>query len=66
MFRARLMDLDFAAGEESLEVKLFSEDEIPWDEIAFLTIEKTLRQYFADRRAGKFEFHIGDVAKRVK
>jgi hypothetical protein len=66
MNRARLLDLDFAAGEESLEVRLFSEDEIPWDEIAFLTIEKTLRQYFEDKRKGHFEFHTGDVARRVK
>lgn len=64
MFRARLLDLDFAAGEESLEVALFSEEEIPWDEIAFLTIEKTLRQYFEDRRKGEFGFHIGDVERR--
>lgn len=64
MFRARLLDLDFAAGEESLEVGLFSEEEIPWDEIAFLTIEKTLRQYFEDRRKGEFGFHIGDVERR--
>ena len=64
MFRARLLDLDFAAGEESLEVALFTEAEIPWDEIAFLTIEKTLRQYFEDRHNGKFGFHIGDIARR--
>ncbi|MDR3392096.1 MAG: NUDIX hydrolase [Sulfuriferula sp.] len=64
MFRARLLDLDFAAGEESLEVGLFSEAEIPWDEIAFLTIEKTLRQYFEDRRKGEFGFHIGDIERR--
>lgn len=64
MFRARLLDLDFAAGEESLEVALFTEDEIPWDEIAFLTIEKTLRQYFEDRRQGEFGFHTGDIARR--
>lgn len=64
MFRARLLDLDFAPGEESLEVALFSEAEIPWSEIAFLTIEKTLRQYFEDKRKGEFGFHIGDVERR--
>ena len=64
MFRAQLLSLDFTPGEESLEVALFSEAEIPWDEIAFLTIEKTLRQYFDDRRKGEFGFHIGDVARR--
>lgn len=64
MFRARLLNLDFAPGEESLEVALLSETEIPWDEIAFLTIEKTLRQYFEDKRKGEFAFHMGDVARR--
>ena len=63
MFRAQLLSLDFTPGEESLEVALFSEAEIPWNEIAFLTIEKTLRQYFDDRRKGEFGFHIGDVAR---
>ena len=29
IYRARLLDLDFRAGEESLEVGLFTEDEIP-------------------------------------
>ncbi len=64
MFRARLLDLDFASGPESLEVRLFSEDEIPWDQIAFRTIEQTLRLYFADRRKGAFDFHIGDIERR--
>jgi ADP-ribose pyrophosphatase YjhB (NUDIX family) len=41
IFRARFSDPDrpvFAAGEESLEVRLFDWDEIPWDEIAFPTV----------------------------
>lgn len=57
IYRARLLDLDFAAGAETLELQLFGEDEIPWDEIAFRTIYRTLRHYFADRRAGSFGFH---------
>lgn len=64
MFRARLLNMDFCAGEESLEVALVSEAEIPWDEIAFLTIEATLRQYFEDKHKGEFGFHIGDIARR--
>src|SRR6476661_2030347 len=42
MFRARLIDLDFGPGSESLEVRLFDEAEIPWSEIAFRTITRTL------------------------
>ncbi len=64
MFRARLLDLNFSAGEESLEVRLFAEDEIPWDQIAFLTIEYTLRQYFADRRTGEFPLRVADIPRR--
>lgn len=48
-YLARLVDLDFHPGEESLEVQLFSESEIPWDELAFPTIRKTLELFFADR-----------------
>jgi ADP-ribose pyrophosphatase YjhB (NUDIX family) len=57
IYRARLLDLDFSAGEETLELRLFSEEEIPWHGIAFPTIQLTLRHYFADRRAGSFRFH---------
>lgn len=61
LFRARLLDLDFSAGAESLETRLFDEDEIPWNEIAFITVRRTLRHYFDDRRRGEFEFHIGTI-----
>ena len=53
-FRARLLDLDFAAGEESLEVRLFRENEIPWSELAFPTVGRTLECYFADRVAQNY------------
>lgn len=61
LFRARLLDLEFSAGAESLETRLFEESEIPWDEIAFITVRRTLRHYFDDRRRGEFQFHIGTV-----
>jgi ADP-ribose pyrophosphatase YjhB (NUDIX family) len=61
IYRARLLDLDFRPGEESLEVALFSEEQIPWGEIAFRTIELTLRHYFADRQRGAWPFHRGHI-----
>ncbi|MEW6591863.1 MAG: NUDIX hydrolase, partial [Pseudomonadota bacterium] len=63
-FRARLLDLDFQPGIESLEARLFTEAEIPWEQIAFRTVHATLQQYFADRRAGSFDFHFGDIRTR--
>jgi ADP-ribose pyrophosphatase YjhB (NUDIX family) len=64
MFRARLLDLDYAPGTESLETRLFAEAEIPWQDIAFRTVRETLKLYFEDRRRGVFEFHIGDIRSR--
>ena len=64
MFRARLLDLDYQSGIESLETKLFTEAEIPWDEIAFRTVRATLELYFKDRQRGEFEFHFGDIRTR--
>ena len=61
-FRARLLDTAFAPGPETIEARLFREDEIPWDELAFRTVRETLKYYFADRRLGHFEVHIGDIA----
>ena len=56
MYLARLTDLDFGPGTESLEVRLFGEDEIPWESMAFRTITRTLRCYFLDRKGGRFAF----------
>jgi ADP-ribose pyrophosphatase YjhB (NUDIX family) len=53
-FRAQLADLDFAAGVESLEVRLFSEKDIPWSELAFRTVARTLECWLNDRRGGDF------------
>jgi hypothetical protein len=42
----------FSAGTESLEVALFTEENIPWSELAFPTIKQTLQWYFEDLRQG--------------
>jgi ADP-ribose pyrophosphatase YjhB (NUDIX family) len=58
IYRAELLDLDFSPGEETLEIRLFSEHEVPWEDIAFRTIALTLRHFFADRSAGEhYPFH---------
>jgi ADP-ribose pyrophosphatase YjhB (NUDIX family) len=62
IYRARLLALDFRAGEESLDVALFEEKDIPWDKIAFRTIALTLRHFFEDRRKGEWSFHNFAIA----
>ena len=65
MFRAQLSDRDFGPGSESLEVRLFDEDEIPWEEIAFRTIGRTLRNFFLDRRLGAFRTHVSALERKA-
>lgn len=60
MYRGRLVDGLAAPGSESLEVQLFTENEIPWDELAFPVIKKTLEAYFADRSKGLFPVREGN------
>ena len=60
-YRARLRNLEFKPGEETLEVAVLDEGQIPWKEIAFRTVGLTLRHWFADRNSGKFEFHAEDI-----
>jgi hypothetical protein len=66
-YLARLVDLDFAPGIESLDVQLFSEAEIPWADLAFPTIRTTLELFCADRAqmreaGGTYGFHTRDIA----
>jgi ADP-ribose pyrophosphatase YjhB (NUDIX family) len=60
-YRARLLDTRFDPGPETLEAQLFAEHEVPWDQLAFRTVRETLKHFFADRAAGRFELHIGDI-----
>lgn len=49
-FTAKLLG-GYGVGAESLETRLFTEDEIPWDEIAFRSGRYALERYFEDRGA---------------
>ncbi len=64
-YRARLLDKDFGPGAESLEVRLFQEHQIPWDEIAFRTVATTLRLFFEDRARGSFGTHTREISPRA-
>lgn len=61
-YRARLLSDQFNPGFETIEARLFTEDQIPWDEIAFQTVTHTLQRYFADRRSGHYGVHAIDIA----
>lgn len=61
MFRAKLLNPDFGAGPESLEVALFDEQDIPWAEMAFRSVDFALRRYLEDRRLGRERLHFHDL-----
>jgi hypothetical protein len=46
-------------------VRLFDEDEVPWSEIAFRTITRTLRNFFLDRKLGAFPTHVSAIERRA-
>lgn len=66
LFRGSLKDGLFGVGEESLETRLFAEEEIPWNELAFPTIAKTLKYFFEDRKNDQFPIRIGDIPAMKK
>ncbi len=61
MYRGSMISDSCEPGAESMEVALFTETEIPWDQIAFLVIEETLRRFFQDRARGTFAFQTGRI-----
>lgn len=61
IFRARLLNLEFHPGLESLDVKLFDEKNIPWDNLAFPVMTETLKRYFKDTSGKEFQLQLGDI-----
>jgi ADP-ribose pyrophosphatase YjhB (NUDIX family) len=56
-YLAKLTSDVFAPGVETIEAKLFTEAEVPWEEISFRTVKETLQRYFADRNNGDLATH---------
>lgn len=65
LFKTQIVAGQFGAGEETIESRLFSEDEIPWEDLAFTSVERTLRHYFADRKNNQFPLHIETIGSRL-
>jgi ADP-ribose pyrophosphatase YjhB (NUDIX family) len=60
-YRAKLLSDRFDPGVETQEARLFREEDIPWEELAFRTVQETLQRYFDDRRRGGFGIHTGNI-----
>lgn len=62
-YRAHLRTPEFAAGQETAEAALLAEDEVPWRQLAFPSVFRTLELYCADRGAGRFTLHDEAIRK---
>lgn len=60
-YTAKLLG-EFAAGTESLDVAMFSEAEVPWDDIAFHSGRYALQKYFEDKGQNK-GVHIHELRR---
>ncbi|KGT47245.1 MULTISPECIES: NUDIX hydrolase [Acinetobacter] len=65
LFKTQLIEGKFGAGEETIESRLFSEAEIPWADLAFPSVERTLRHYFEDRKTNTFPMHLETLGSRL-
>ncbi|MGB5473832.1 MAG: NUDIX hydrolase [Gammaproteobacteria bacterium] len=63
MFRAQLESEVFGPGDESLEVKLFEEHEIPWEALAFPVVKRTLERYYSDIRNKHFPVYVENIIR---
>ena len=61
MFRADMSTGEYQPGLESLDVDLFEEHQILWNELAFPVVRLTLEHYFKDLKAGHFPVHVEDI-----
>lgn len=66
IFKADVVDGIHAVGEESLETRFYEEHEIPWDNLAFPTITKTLKRFFEDRKTNHYPIIIEDLIYKPK
>ena len=64
MFHGRLRQGFARANEETLEVGLFEQADIPWSEIAFPVVGETLVRWFEMRDGGERRVYLADVSSR--
>jgi ADP-ribose pyrophosphatase YjhB (NUDIX family) len=66
VFVGKMHSKHFAAGSESLEVRLFGSSEVPWEQIAFPVVKEALRCYVDDMAKGELSLHVATLQDRLK
>ena len=66
LFLAEIISDDYCGTNESLEVKLFEKNTIPWNELAFPFVPSVLKYYFNDRKDNSFDLKIETIERPEK
>lgn len=66
MYRGELVNGFSEPGIESLETELFTQQQIPWDDLAFPVIRESLELYFKDKSNNKFCTYNGEMRRDEK
>lgn len=64
LYIATVKDGKANSGAETLETKFVTQDQMPWDELAFPVVVESLKLYYQDKQKGKFTTHYGDILKQ--
>ena len=64
-YRGELDAGQYQAGPESLDVKLFDEADIPWDELAFPVVKHLLKEYFEDRKRDIYPVRSSTIERLI-
>jgi len=64
MFHGDLKDGKASTGEESLEVGLFEEADIPWDKLAFPVVVETLKKFYERSKQRSSNTCLVDIHSR--
>lgn len=65
VFRGRMASPQFGIGEEAMDVALFAEDEVPWDQCAFPQSEAATRQFYRELGSGQFGIYMGEFTQQA-
>ena len=61
-FLADMLNGEYGVGEESSDAGLFLPEEIPWDQLAFPTVSRTLKYFIEDMKTGEYPIRVQDIA----
>ena len=64
LYLAKVVADDYSSTSESLDVKFFTENEIPWDDLAFPFVPKVLRSFFSDLKQGDFPLSTHTIERK--